>query len=339
MSEEEEFDELKELRITALQESALVRTRALDTNPAAVYLASLSSQAGRRTQKQALDTITALLTAGKETDCLNFPWEKLRYAHTAAIRGQLVSIYSPATANKCLSAMRRTLKEAWRLGMMTAEEYQRAADIPSVAGDRIPAGRELATEELAALLAICETDTTAAGVRDGAIIAVLYSAGLRRQEIVSLDLENYDPPTARLIIHGKRSKERTAYLNDGAVGALSDWIIVRGIDPGALFHPVTKGGKLLRRRMSNQAIYNLLEKRGKQASVNKFSPHDMRRTFVSDLLDAGADIATVAKMAGHSNVQTTARYDRRGESVKQKASTLLSVPYHKRKKMTPKEDE
>jgi integrase len=82
--------------------------------------------------------------------------------------------------------------------------------------------------------------------------------------------------------------------------------------------------------MTTQAIYNLLAKRAVRARVKDFSPHDLRRTFVSDLLDAGADIATVAKMAGHANIQTTARYDRRPEEAKQKAAELLRVPYRKR---------
>ena len=112
---------------------------------------------------------------------------------------------------------------------------------------------------------------------------------------------------------------------------MTDWIKIRGNTPGPLFLSVNKGGKLVySRRLTPQAIYHLLAVRGKRARVKFFTPHDLRRTFVSNLLDAGVDIATVAKMAGHSNIQTTARYDRRPEEAKQRAARLLHIPYARR---------
>jgi len=96
---------------------------------------------------------------------------------------------------------------------------------------------------------------------------------------------------------------------------------------GPLFDPVMKGGRLVSRRMTDQAVLWILCKRAAQARVTRFSPHDLRRTFISTLLDAGADLATVQRLAGHATIQTTARDDRRGEVAKRKAVELLHVPY------------
>lgn len=299
----------------------------LDQNPAAVYLASLASEGSRRTQRAGLDAVARLVGA---VDCLAIPWAAMRYQHTAAIRAQLMNRYKPATANRMLAALRGVLREAWRLGLMTAEDYRRAADVGNIRESSLPAGRGLSAGEIAALLQGCEADPSPAGARDGALIALLYGAGLRREEVVRLDLADYDPENGRLLIHGKGRKERETYLGGGAAAALADWLAVRGGDPGPLFWPIRKGGALTNRRMANQAIYNLLAKRAKLSGVASFSPHDLRRSFISDMLDAGADIATVAKMAGHASVTTTGRYDRRGEKAKQKAAGMLHVPYHGR---------
>jgi site-specific recombinase XerD len=123
----------------------------------------------------------------------------------------------------------------------------------------------------------------------------LYSGGLRREEVTKLELADYDETNRKLLVHGKRSKERAVYLADGAVAALKAWMKIRGDEPGPIFLAVNKGGNLVEgKRITTQAIYFQLKSRAKRAGVDNFSPHDIRRTFVSDLLEAGVDIATVA---------------------------------------------
>lgn len=300
----------------------------LDRNAAAVYLASLAL-GSRRTMRDALNVIAAMLTNG-DADALTLQWAALRFQHTAAIRAKLAEHYGAATANKMLSALRGVLKTSWRLGQMSADDYNRAADVQGVNGATLPKGRALASGEIDALMTACLNDSSAAGTRDAAIIALLRVGGLRRAEICALNVDDYDAASGALVIRGKRNKERAGYVTNGAKEALDDWLILRGNETGALFCPVSKGGTIILRRMYPEAIFNLLCKRAAQAGVKDLSPHDFRRTFAGDLLDAGADIVTVQKLMGHANVQTTARYDRRGEQAKRKAVALLHVPYRKR---------
>ena len=124
------------------------------------------------------------------------------------------------------------------------------------------------------------------------------------------------------------------YLPVAAAMALVDWLVIRGKIPGPLLHPLDKAKRIIPRRMSEQAVMSALQRRGSQAGVAPFSPHDLRRTFISDLLDAGADLVTVSQLAGHANPSTTSRYDRRGEAAKRKAIDLLNVPYSGRRTQT-----
>jgi hypothetical protein len=211
---------------------------------------------------------------------------------------------------------------------MSAEDYHRAARLAPITGETLPAGRELLSEEIATLIQNCIEDCSPLGIRDAAIISILFGSGLRREEITKLNLDDYDSEDAKLVVRGKRSKQRIAYLGDGAVAALTGWLQIRGDDTGPLFFSVKRGGHLRDgRRLSPQSIYYLLKTRAERAGVKPFTPHDLRRSFVSRLLEAGVDIAIVAKMAGHSNIQTTARYDRRPEEAKKRAASLLRIPY------------
>ena len=302
------------------------RLARLDQNPAAIYLTSLNSDTGRRTMRQVLNVCAGLLS--DDANAITFDWSQVRFQHVAAIRSKLAEVYKPATVNKALAALRGVLRSAWQSGQMSAEDFHKAASVKSVKGETLPAGRELTSGEMSALMADCEHDPTNAGARDAAIIGLMYSCGLRREEVVTLDLADYSTDDGRLVVRGKGNKERVAWLTGGAARAMADWLTVRGDDPGALFVAVNKSGRMASlKHMTPKTVYNMLAKRATEAGVKSFSPHDMRRTFVSDLLDAGADITTVSKMAGHANVTTTSRYDRRPEEAKRKAASLLHVPY------------
>lgn len=303
-------------------------TPRIDTNPAAVYLAGLVP-GSRRVMRLSLNQAADLLTGG-QCDALTMPWAGVRFGHVMAVRSELIKFQKRATVNRTLSAIRGVLKTAWQLGLMTAEDYHRAAGVENLEGETIIAGRALSRGEISALAEACNQDNTPAGVRDAAVISLAYSAGLRRAEIVALDLADYDPQTGSLKVHGKGNRERITYLVNGAALAMADWLQLRGDHPGPLFLPINRGHAIGRGRITTQAIYKLMAKRMTEARVADFSPHDMRRTFISDLLDAGADIATVAKMAGHNSVTTTARYDRRGEATKAQAAKLLFFPYQSR---------
>lgn len=286
-----------------------------DRHPAAVYLARLAP-GSRRTMREALGIVATILAPDIPLE--RFPWPALRYPHTTVVRTVLAARYAPATANKMLSALRGTLTEAWRLGLMGAEDHARAVDLRPVRGSRIPRGRALSGQELRTLF-------QHARPRDAALLAVLYGTGLRRAEAAALDLAHVDLQARTIQVRGKGNKERLVYLPPDAVAAMAAWLALRGRAPGPLFltdAPVSRG-----QRLSEAGVARVLRYLAARAHVAAFSPHDLRRTFVGDLLDQGADLATVQALAGHASPTTTARYDRRGERAKAQAACLLTLPW------------
>lgn len=307
---------------------------ALDQNPALVYLASLTSFHSRRTMQTALNSIADVLYPdGDRTDRQRFmyvPWHTLHFQHTAAIRSVLADHHKAAGSNKILAALRGVLKAAYNLGYILPDDYRKATDIKPVKGETLPSGRDLAMGEILALVQACSRDKRVNGARDVAMIGVLYACGLRRAELVALDLADYDPTDGRIAVRsGKGNKDRTAYATNATKTALDGWLAFRGAADGPLFWVIGRGAhnKHFGKRLTTQSVYDMLRLRAKQAGVKDFSPHDFRRTFVGDLLDRGVDIVTVQHMAGHASPTTTARYDRRGEETKRQAASTLHFPF------------
>jgi len=298
-------------------------------SPAEAYLNTLSAS-GRRTQATALKNLAFLFSDGKLEDPNKFPWQRLRYEHSSGLAAYMVEIgYAKPTVNKHLVALRRVLEEAYRLGLYTDHDlFYHAQGVKSLRTQTIPRGRSLKMEELEALVRSSLADKNQAlGMRDAALISTLYAAALRRQEIVDLNLADLELSERKLRVLGKGNKKRLVYLSEDAVKALEAWLLLRGRKLGPLFCRVSKGGEIVLRRLSPQAIYYILHQRGLAAGIEAFSPHDLRRTSITDLLSADVDVLTVSAIAGHASADTTRRYDRRSEDTKREAAQRLRSPY------------
>jgi integrase len=198
-----------------------------------------------------------------------------------------------------------------------------------VKGTTPPAGRHLDESELSALLTACH-DGTPAGARDAALFALSWTTGLRRAELTALTMADIDHGNAcatLTVIHGKGGKARPAYVYNGAYKALLSWLALRGDCPGYIFCPVRKNGiPAPELGISGEALRKIERKRELQSSVEHFSSHDFRRTWVGNLLEDGNDLATVQVLAGHASPVTTARYDRRPEETRRAAIQNIHIP-------------
>ncbi len=310
----------------------LAPTQATLTDPVYAYINSLAPASQEAVWKR-LRTVARLFEI---PDPATFPWHHLRAAQVARIRQRLMQPYgpthkraAPATVNLTLAVFRGIAREARNASTMTSEEYRRICEVKADKGERLPRGRAVPKGELTALVQACARDKTAAGVRDAAMLAALYTGGLRRSELAALTRDDYTPapPTLR-VLHGKNDKQREVPIPASAAAALDRWLELRGAEPGALFVPIDQAGRIAGdgAGMSAHAIYKMLNKRARQAGIPPLTPHDMRRTFVGDLLTAGNDISAVQRMAGHASVTTTQRYDRRGEEVMRRAADTLHFP-------------
>ena len=298
----------------------------LSSHPAAVYLGSLT-YGSERAMRSALNQIASLLTAG-ECDAMTLDWSKLRYRHTAAVRTALKQKLAANTVNRMLVALRRVLLEAHQLDLIEMTDYNKAISLPSLKTSLGLRGRALTSEEISALIASCFVKPKPIDLRDAAVIAILRTGGIRRQELARLVLADLDRTSGSLVVQrGKGEKRRIVYLTAEALEIVEDWLKIRGNKPGALICPVNKGGRAELRHFAEDGdgIYKLVKERALKAGVKQFSPHDFRRTFCSNLFDANTDTFTVQQLAGHVSPATTAKYDRRGEETKRQAIQGLKL--------------
>jgi site-specific recombinase XerD len=139
--------------------------------------------------------------------------------------------------------------------------------------------------------------------RDAAILELFYSSGLRLSELAALDVRDIDPINESVRVLGKGSKERIVPVGEPALDAIQQYRQRADVRSGPLF--LSK----LRRRMGPSAIWALVKKYLRLARIPvPASPHKLRHSFATHLLDAGADLRTVQSMLGHASLSTTQIY-------------------------------
>lgn len=190
-------------------------------------------------------------------------------------------------------------------------------------------GKMIPSEAIEKLLEVCKCDKKPAGLRDAAIIAMLHATGMRRGECAALIIEDYDSDESMVLLRETKNKEdRVTYLTPGAESHLKAWLSLRNQSPGPLFWRTKRGGDLWPGKgLSGSAIYNILKFRSTQAGLEDYTPHDFRRTLISNLLAQQVDMALVSRIAGHSSVAMTARYDRRKDEAMRAAIQKIYTPF------------
>jgi integrase/recombinase XerD len=313
------------------QELGLPRNVRAEDHPVAVYLASLK-KTSRPSMISGLKVIADMVK--KDAGVFSLPWDGIRFKHTQAIRALLIEqAYAPRSINRMLSALRGVLKAAWRLDQLSTDDYMRAIDIAAISTSGLPpAGRLLEADEMQLMLRAARDARVVPNhrewaLRNQALLIALYAGGLRRQEASSLNTDDYNSRTGALTVtRGKRDKFRVTYIPEGYMAWLEPWVQfqrARGCQP--MFVQWHRDRGVTTDRLGAKGVDDVVTDIGERAGVGDVSPHDFRRSFATHLLDSGADLLMVQQLLGHSDVKTTAIYDRRGEKGKQKAAEFLPV--------------
>lgn len=197
--------------------------------------------------------------------------------------------------------------------------YLQDCDIPSLEPTKVKLPKTvkkqvtfLELDEIKRLLAEIPL-TNEAGLRDFAIVQLLFSAGLRVSEIVALNRDQINLKRGEFMVRGKGAKDRPVFISQSATQALTNYLEIRQDNLSPLFLSYSKNCVQSQdgdyRRLTVRSIERLITKYAKLAGLTKdVSPHTMRHSFATDLLINGADIRSVQSMLGHSSIATTQIY-------------------------------
>jgi len=213
--------------------------------------------------------------------------------------------YAKSSISRRMSAVRSFFRFARGEGWVSSNPAEALSNPRK--GRKLP--HFLSAADIERLLATPPADTPA-GLRDRAILETLYSAGLRVSELVGANDGDLDLEQGLLHVRGKGRKERLTPIGSHAAAALAAWLERRNLAPEARLGEETPVfTNRFGRRLTTRSVARMLEKHLAAAGLDpKTSPHTLRHSFATHLLDRGADIRSVQELLGHSSLVTTQVY-------------------------------
>ena len=295
----------------------------ISRNPLTLYLARLAPSS-QLTMRYVLQDAADRL-GFEEINLEDIDWHLLQPEHVMALVAVLREDgYAPNTSSLYVNAVRGVMNEAWRISLISQEHLLKMRSVKATAGTRLSQGRNLRRTLIRALMDVCAAGPRPQGLRDAAVLGLLYGSGMRKSESVNLDLAQVNFAERSLRVTGKGNKELLKYAPAWAFAKLQAWLEFRREqlkegeqDDSFLFNRIRRGSHITRERITKHAIYYIARQRGEQVGV-KIMPHDFRRSFITRVIEEH-DLSIAQKLAHHTNIQTTASYDVRDDNERRRA--------------------
>ena len=227
---------------------------------------------------------------------------ELARADSRAIRAWLAWLHDRKLAKSSIARKLATVRSCFKfLARRGAVELNPARQVRSPKlPKRLPSF--LPKDESKDLLDL-EPERSEAGLRDRALLELLYASGLRVAECCSLDRDDVDRRQGTVRVMGKGGKERVVPAGDAALQAVDAWLAVRAEERGPLFTN-SRGG-----RLTTRSVHRIVKSRARAAGIDRrVTPHTLRHSFATHMLGEGADLRLIQELLGHSRLSTTQRY-------------------------------
>lgn len=292
-------------------------------NPLTLYLTRLAPSS-QLTMRYVLQDAADRL-GFEDINLEDIDWHLLQPKHVIALVAALREDgYAPNTSSLYVNAVRGVMNEAWRMSLISQDHLLKMRSVKAAPGTRLGQGRNLRRSLIRELMEVCAADPRPQGLRDAAVIGILYGSGMRKSESVNLDLAQINFEERSLRVTGKGNKALIKYAPAWAFEKLTAWLDFRREqlkdgeqDDTFLFNRIRRGSHITRERITKHAIYYIARQRGEQVGV-KIMPHDFRRSFITRVIEEH-DLSIAQKLAHHSNIQTTASYDVRDDNERRRA--------------------